>query len=345
MPGGLPISLADQLTQAGLSAGAAKIIDDAIPDNLSAGGSSGTGLTAEQVSAGADAVVGTNNGNELINKFGNREFVANIIPRLQTEATISTLVNGGGEIASTSDSHKIAKLYGTPGSGTVQWFHARGQNDSVEINGQYADFAGAFGGGFPNVSHQTVNIISDSILSGTYDTWTELTTSQKNDYVVKAGSATFGQRFSAIGEFYLNTSGPISYTLARKLLEWDAVNGWQPSSTYSVSALPSFSVIDEDFNVYFAAYTNTPGQGRASVIFGQVAEADLTIGAADSALGLFGATPIVRRTAANVGAGGSRVGTTGNTVTDGATFDGGLGGNAYTIGQIVRALKQYGLLA
>ncbi len=68
----------------------------------------------------------------------------------------------------------------------------------------------------------------------------------------------------------------------------------------------------------------------------------ITIGGAASTLGFYGAAPVVQ----------GAVSTNANRIVAGATaaftestYDGGLGGNAYTVGGLVLRLKQYGLLA
>lgn len=64
---------------------------------------------------------------------------------------------------------------------------------------------------------------------------------------------------------------------------------------------------------------------------------------ATSSLGFFAATPVTQPSTTGTTSGHTAGASTGLKVDD--TFDGGLGGSAYTVGDVVRALKQLGLLA
>ena len=72
----------------------------------------------------------------------------------------------------------------------------------------------------------------------------------------------------------------------------------------------------------------------------------LTIGTATTQkLGFYNATPVVQQATTGTGATGFTAGGPSNTVHADATFTGGIGTKAYTISDIVRALKNLGLLA
>ena len=323
------------------------------PDGTTAslsGGGGGTGLTPAQEAAGADSVVGTNSANELINKTGGKDFVANIIPRLQTETTIASLVNGGGEIASTSDTGKLALLYGTPGSGTVQWFHADDRYSRFFVSGYgYTDFVGDLDLVTPGRRSWTITMAPTSAFFTDGTTWNALTNTQRIDYVSGVNNGTQpGFTVDGLsGNVNATVYAEYQITLLNKF--YSRIGGVITPGADNDNTIPAFKVVDSSINVFISAQGGVPDQninGTLDLGTGTGGgKMDVKIVASDGNLGFYGTTPIPRRTAANVGAGGSRVGTTGNTVTDAATFDGGLGGNAYTIGQIVRALKQYGLLA
>jgi hypothetical protein len=59
-------------------------------------------------------------------------------------------------------------------------------------------------------------------------------------------------------------------------------------------------------------------------------------------LGFFGATPVVQH--GTTGESGGFTGGFGSTMTSTSTSTGGLGGNAYTFGDVVRALKKLGAM-
>lgn len=65
--------------------------------------------------------------------------------------------------------------------------------------------------------------------------------------------------------------------------------------------------------------------------------------AAAQKIALWGVTPVIQPSTQGTTAGFTGGG--GSAVNSGSTFDGGLGGTAYTIGDVVRALKQMGILA
>jgi hypothetical protein len=71
----------------------------------------------------------------------------------------------------------------------------------------------------------------------------------------------------------------------------------------------------------------------------------IAIGRSGSSIGFFGASNVVQQNTTNTISG--HITGSGNNVSHDDTFTGGTGGGtpAYTIGDIVRALKQYGLLA
>lgn len=69
----------------------------------------------------------------------------------------------------------------------------------------------------------------------------------------------------------------------------------------------------------------------------------LRMGANANSLGLFGATPVTQPTAAGTTAGFTA--NAGTAVKDDSTFTGGTGSTAYTIGDIVKALKALGAIA
>ncbi len=69
----------------------------------------------------------------------------------------------------------------------------------------------------------------------------------------------------------------------------------------------------------------------------------VTVGNSGGLIGFFGVSPVIRQSTMNTSAGFTQ--NSGTEVRETSTFNGNLGGNAYTIGDIVRALKNLGLLA
>jgi hypothetical protein len=68
---------------------------------------------------------------------------------------------------------------------------------------------------------------------------------------------------------------------------------------------------------------------------------DVLVGNAGGAIGFYGLTPVAQHNSNDNVA----PGLTGDAVTRGSTFTGGVGTEAYTIGDVIRALKNVGLLA
>lgn len=69
----------------------------------------------------------------------------------------------------------------------------------------------------------------------------------------------------------------------------------------------------------------------------------VTVGNSGGLIGFFGVSPVIRQSTMDTSAGFTQ--NSGTEVRETSTFNGNLGGNAYTIGDIVRALKNLGLLA
>ena len=266
------------------------------------------------------------------------------------EATIATSVAGGNDVISATDSHKIAKLYGTPGSGTVQWFHADAQHSKYydPVFGNYYDFVGVENSTQQN--RQNYALVVQPQLDTYPIEWEAMSASQKSQYaynLVNFSFLTNGISANGAGGITMATSASMYFTMINKKITWDGTS-WN-AGIDNADVIPSYNVVDSSFNTFIAASAGVPDQGINGIlnlgIGTGTGKMDVQIVASDGNLGFYGTTPIPRRTAANVGAGGSRVGTTGNAVTDGSTFDGGIAGQNYTIGQIVRALKQLGLLS
>lgn len=295
-------------------------------------------LNAAQISAGATSTVGTNNLNELINQNGGKDFKAQIIPRNQSIATLKTLVNGGGEIASSSDTLHIAKLHGTAGSGKSYFYHPMPINYTYMTPENQSTFA------FVAESNVTGEDSTSGHVFVMYDQRAD--SGGNGPASVSALSANQKMQFqSALSNNYMHgmlitpslfkvVHDIVQVTLKSKPLTWDG-NAWTQGSP-SENFWGQFAIKDDENNVLIDVY----GENKAA---GLVPELHLAKGS-NFNLGFFGATPVLKRNPTNIGTGGARVGTTGNTVTDAATFTGGEGTSAYTIGQIVRALKQYGLL-
>jgi hypothetical protein len=72
-------------------------------------------------------------------------------------------------------------------------------------------------------------------------------------------------------------------------------------------------------------------------------ETGLQIGSVNGKISVLGSTPVIQQVAAGETTGFTAA--TGTAVLAGSTFTGGVGASAYTLGDIVAALKNYGWLA
>lgn len=306
-------------------------------------------LGSGQTAGGADALVGTNDQNELINKLGGKDFKAQIIPRNMTLASLTSLVNGGGEVASSSDTEHIVKLHGTPGAGVTYVFHPMGIYSYDYKNN--AMVSGNVGAGVSNQPFRNTIFDPTKITNiGAITTWGELSRAQKDayaSYVNIEDGITYGISAGISG---LTASvDAATIFLKQRPANWNGTTNFVKGATPLDSNTGTFQICDEAYKpVMMAAIQESYGVYQINIGGagnGHVVEA--TIGDSVGKVAFFNDDPtagVTKRTPANIGSGGSRVGTTGNAVTDAATFTGDVGTTAYTIGQVVAALKQLGLL-
>lgn len=306
-------------------------------------------LTASQTSAGATHVIGTNADNELINKDGGKEFKATIIPRNMTLASLTSLVNGGGEIASSSDTEHLVKLHGTPGSGVAYVFHPMGVNSYDYKNNTM--ISGNTGGGTNWTFRNAFFDASKLTNVGSVANWSDLSRAQKDAYCAPTNiqsGITYGTTSDSVGGWTASVDAATIF-LKQRPANWNGTTNFVKGATPLETNTGTFQICDEAYKpvmmasiqeAYGVYQINIGGAGNGHVV-------ESAIGDSVGKLAFFNDDPsagVVKRTPANIGTGGSRVGTTGNAVTDAATFTGGVGSTAYTIGQVVAALKQLGLL-
>lgn len=321
-------------------------------DDLPVGGQ-GAGLSQDQIASGADAVVGTNDQNELIGKDGGKEFKASIIPRNMTLNSLLSLVNGGGEIASSSDTRHIVKLEGEPGSGKVRVFSPDPHHlYTYQSNLFSAKVVGDMGISTYGARHSFLFYENPTGIGGDaqYD-WANLSAQQKdayaNDSLVSIGVSQGLVITPNTGNFFVASKGQIKFTLKTKVTEWTGDN-WANKASYDPAATAEFNISNSDGQDIFKVLAKNPNNDYENEVYiGIPADSLVGIGSETGKLKFFTTDYeqlVPKQSAATLTAAGSRVGTTGNAVTDQATFTGGIGTTAYTIPQIVQALKKYGLL-
>lgn len=233
----------------------------------------------------------------------------NFIPRADTYANLKALVGGQGEIGSLTNVAGIIQFNGPFGSGTASVY-------SPMMTG---------------IWNETYDASLNSTL-GTFKllgngTTTLLINGQNNnsagvgsgDVTLAAGSNTAAASFGANVNLNAGTG-----TAGGGNVQSSISSGGNFKATFTGLG-----------NVMFNDNGNTRG-----FLYGFSALA------ANDVLGFFSkgilGQGVVQQTAT---AGGTGTAGTGTAVLVQSAFDGGLGGSAYTIGQIVKALKNYGLLA
>jgi hypothetical protein len=230
---------------------------------------------------------------------------ANVIPRTGSKATLTTLTSGGGELSSATDIPCIVQLNGVDPVGTTAVYTPM----SVGVwNDTTNSLQGIVRAGIPT---GTINILG-------------ATTSDFNgaggNIAINSGS---NYNSGAGGDININAGGgtlqggAISFTPGVSLDNVTGANGVLIFS--SPNSSPVLYITD-------ASGFGIPGNTTPYLGFFGLAVAQQTPTLAGSA----GTTPTA----------GSGAGAFINT-----TFNGIGSGNAYTVNQIVAALKQYGLLA
>lgn len=122
-----------------------------------------------------------------------------------------------------------------------------------------------------------------------------------------------------------------------------ARNDFNGADLYIDTGMSGFSGLgatSRSGNMYIRCGKATAAHGSVKICVNDTTTAVVEV-TGDGKLGFYAATPVVKQTAAGA-SGYSAVAGTG--VTDTGTFTGGVGATAYTIGDIVAALKTYGLL-
>lgn len=312
----------------------------------SATSGAGAGLSDQQVAAGASAVVGTDEFNNLYNKTGGAAFNATFIPRSMPLESLLQLVNGGGEIAVSSDSPHMVKLNVNPVFGEANVFYA--------MTAHCYDYdAHAFHELGNKTLPKLVSIPSEFNVDGVPSNLGLISQEIKDQIVLQtapSGGKGLGQAMAS--GVYSNSAHGYIFMMKTFITDYSTSGNTLETGTEYIGTGASLMISNEDFT-YIPLSINLDhvgGNSNMMIASGSGNGVPIKLAVCDptGSLTFFNADPstaVTKRDPANLGSGGSRVGTTGNAVTDAATFTGGIGTSAYTIGQVVKALKQYGLLA